>query len=470
MSVNNILCTFVMMKIKLISFLLVSVLVFSCKQDKEPVAVVQFQIDKENKVLFRCENVTSPKLVFDWLINDSLSIKDSTTIDITKYINDGHRTEAAYKYAVDGKLQIGISAFSNGVKVCDTLLDIRIPDINPIFLSKPIKLVKGNLCPFVTNVQSANNLNYIRGWLYDHEYRLDSTQMSNMSFALYHFSMPTKLIYKLDKSRKVPVCKTLPNDPITIESDIKADSYYFVLASNDEELKSAIRDIIKNNIPSNIEKQGQTFTGKWLKYTDNNISTVFMVGINNDWSENVQPVGVLAIDDCAPSIFARKSRSFGFGRIGHYYSNLKIESCFNTHNLKFNLTKYNYSIKDNFESDINSSASVTYDSFEGNDYSGYDIPFNLSISGDVQYLTIDNRKFSAAQIKSKPDVRIHFRKLHIGNNKIRITASDKWGNVSTQILSIPITYSRSDNTYSDNYDDLEDRISDLEGRIDGLEN
>ena len=134
----------------------------SCSQVVEPVKKVQLQIDKDNKILIRCEGVKSVRLAFDWLINDSISAKDSTTINLTKYINDGHRTEASYRYAVNnGKLQIKISAFSSGEKICDTLLSLTIPSINSDLMSKSIKLIKGGLCPFVTNVQSPNNKNYI---------------------------------------------------------------------------------------------------------------------------------------------------------------------------------------------------------------------------------------------------------------------------------------------------------------------
>ena len=464
--------SFTSMKLKFLAFAIIIIFFQSCTQVQEPRKVVYFQIDKENNIFIRCEGLKSVKLIFDWLAYDSISVKDSTVIKLKKYINDGHRTEAAYRYAVNGKLQLKVSAFSLGEKICDTLLNLSIPEINPNLTSKTIKLIKGGLCPFITNVPSPNNINYIRGWLYDNNYRLDSIKLAKMSYALYHFSMPEKLIYKLNKTYKVPVYKSYPQDIISVESNMKADKYFLISASNTDELQYAIREIVKNNTPSNINKTGKTISGHYIKYSNDIISTIFLVGINDDWSDDVLPIGLFAIDNNGPSIYARNSNyrdrirsGFNYGySVGTGYS-----SDNNICHFQYNMGKYGYSINDKFESDIYSTVSIVKGYFEGDDYYGYDIPFSISLYGDVKYITIDNHKFTTSQIEKKSDVRIHFRKLHVGENKIRITAADKFGNISSSTLSLSVVYSRNYNSNNNDYDDLESRLDDIESRLDDLD-
>ena len=122
-------------------------------------------------------------------------------------------------------------------------------------------------------------------------------------------------------------------------------------------------------------------------------------------------------------------------------------------------------------SGLTSSVSVSYGNFDGNDYFGYNIPFYISINGDVKSVTIGSHKLDAHSIKNGECIRLHMKKLHIGDNSLPLSAIDSRGNMSTSSLSIPIVSIRNNSSYHDNddYDDLEDRISDLESRMEDLE-
>jgi hypothetical protein len=121
-------------------------------------------------------------------------------------------------------------------------------------------------------------------------------------------------------------------------------------------------------------------------------------------------------------------------------------------------------------SSITSSVSVSYGSFEGNDYFGYNIPFYVSVYGDVQSLTIGSHRLNGSSIKNGECIRLHIRGLHTGDNSLPLTAVDSRGNKSTSSLSIPLVTIQNNQSYQDDdYDDLEDRISDLESRLDDLD-
>ena len=95
----------------------------------------------------------------------------------------------------------------------------------------------------------------------------------------------------------------------------------------------------------------------------------------------------------------------------------------------------------------------------------------ISINGDVKSVTIGSHKLDVHSIKNGECIRLHMKKLHIGDNSLPLSAIDSRGNMSTSSLSIPIVSIRNNSSYheNDDYDDLEDRISDLESRMEDLE-
>ena len=119
---------------------------------------------------------------------------------------------------------------------------------------------------------------------------------------------------------------------------------------------------------------------------------------------------------------------------------------------------------------IESSVSISTGHFQGDDYFGYTIPFNISITGDVKSITIGKHKLSAKSVYPHGCVKLKFRNLNIGRNYIPITATDSRGNTSSENYLISLQYIRNNNSYDENdYDDLEGRISDLEDKINDLE-
>ena len=200
-------------------------------------------------------------------------------------------------------------------------------------------------------------------------------------------------------------------------------------------------------------------------------NVLFLVGINKNWKYEALPVGIIVVDDIAPEIRARghmPTRYRGLFNSYYDYGNGSSLSWSKT----ITLPSQNMVINiPNISASISSYVSVSYGNFEGNDYFGYNIPFYVSISGDVQSLTIGSHRLNGSSIKNDECIRLHIRGLHTGDNSLPLTAVDSRGNKSTSSLSIPLVTIRNNQSYHDDedYDDLEDRISDLESRLDDLD-
>jgi hypothetical protein len=78
--------------------------------------------------------------------------------------------------------------------------------------------------------------------------------------------------------------------------------------------------------------------------------------------------------------------------------------------------------------------SVSYGNIEGNFYFGYNIPFYLSVNGDVKSITIGPHKLDAHTIKKGECIRLNIKNLHIGDNSLPLSAVDSRGNISQSTI------------------------------------
>lgn len=458
----------------LLLFILTFVIV-SCQSVLEPEKEVLFTIEENNNLHVDYTGKDTLKLTLDWLTTDSIMAKDSSVIKLSKFINDGHRTEAAYRYAKDSELNVIVSAYNKGVFLKDSIIALNIPEINPDLLSEYAILYNGTLCPYITNIPNPNNKAYIRGWLYDNEHRLDSVQFDVMSDVLFRFAMPNQLIYKLDKSVKIPVFTKFPSETFTVESNLKADNYYFVAVQSEEGLKRSVKDIIQKEKKSNLIVSDTIFRGKCLDYREEyggNLISIFLLGINEDWSDRAIPVGVFALDEEGPyiSTYSLSPSSLRPLHNGSLVDIIGDDSFDRPGTLAFNTKKYGYTISDKYRVDTYGDVKVSYGNFQGNDYFGYDIPFNIRIRGDVKEVSIGNHKLKREQLLNNSSITLHFKRLNYGNNNFKVTAVDNRGNSETGSININVQpVRRSNNSYDDDYDDLDSRISDIESRLDELD-
>ena len=395
-----------------------------------------------------------------------IPIKDIVSLSITGTIKKLNQIEVAYKLAThDNTFDVTVRIS----RTTDTTFQYRFNtfDIKPINVAE---VVSGPCCGFYDVNNKRDYHGKIRQWIFKNDISPDSSVIEAANSILRQFNYSGKNEYSA-LSNSVPVVKSLSGLKFRFNAQLEGDFFYLYAYSccSGKSIKSFVESKITKGLSDAHHSVRDEFACSNSGGSGPNV--LFLVGIDKNWKYEALPVGMIVVDDIAPKISARghmPTRYRGLYNSYYDYGNGSSLSWSKTitlprHNMVINIPDISAS--------ISSSVSVSYGSFEGNDYFGYNIPFYVSVYGDVQSLTIGSHRLNGSSIKNDECIRLHIRGLHTGDNSLPLTAVDSRGNKSTSSLSIPLVTIRNNPSYhdDDDYDDLEDRISDLESRLDDLD-
>ena len=393
------------------------------------------------------------------IYNSVIPIKDTVSLSITGTIKKLNQIEVAYKLAThDNTFDVTVRTS----RTTDTTFQYRFNtfDIKPINVAE---VVSGPCCGFYDVNNKRDYHGKIRQWIFKNDISPDSSVIEAANSILRQFNYSGKNEYSA-LSNSVPVVKSLSGLKFRFNAQLEGDFFYLYAysCSSGKPIKSFVESKITRGLSDAHHSVRDEFACSNSSGSGPNV--LFLVGIDKNWKYEALPVGIIVVDDIAPEIKARghmPTRYRGLYNSYFDYGNGSSLSWSKTITLPRQNTVINIP---------NISASIS-GNFEGNDYFGYNIPFYVSISGDVQSLTIGSHRLNGSSIKNGECIRLHIRGLHTGDNSLPLTAVDSRGNKSTSSLSIPLVTIRNNSSYHDDedYDDLEDRISDLESRLDDLD-
>lgn len=392
-----------------------------------------------------------------------IPIKDTVSLSITGTIKKLNQIEVAYKLAThDNTFDVTVRTS----RTSDTIFHYRYNtfDIKPINVAE---VVSGPCRGFYDVNNRRDYHGKIRQWIFNNNLSPDSSVIEAVNSILRQFNYSGKNEYSA-LNNSIPIVNSLSGLKFRFKAQLEGDYFYLYAysCSSGKPIKSFVESKITKGLSDAHHSIGDEFACSNNGSSGPNV--LFLVGIDKNWKYEALPVGIILVDDIAPEISARGYIPTRYR--GSYYiyggeSSLSWSKA-------ITLPRQNMVINiPNISASISSYVSVSYGHFEGNDYFGYNIPFYVAISGDVQSLTIGSHRLNGSSIKNDECIRLHIRGLHTGDNSLPLTAVDSRGNKSTSSLSIPLVTIRNNPSYhnDDDYDDLEDRISDLESRLDDLD-
>lgn len=402
-------------------------------------------------------------LSIDGVYNDSLKIKDTLNItlkDIFNYVND---MDIAYMLSTkDNKLTINLKT----TRTNDTTFVFNYDsiDVSPIQIAN----VTGKCMGFIDVNYDKDYTNDIRLWLYKNKITPNTDIIGKMNSLLRQFNYSGNKEYAIKNSIDIPIINSLQGCTYKINANVKGQ-YFYLFASN---CANTINPFIEEKISNGLKDAYKSSSGSFVCQQEGDIgpNVLYLIGIDENWNSYILPIGVVFVDNEAPWVTSRgyvpdsRYLPIGGGNWGLLSNGEPKEKpwpsqiYFKRHNILVNLPDPPQTLK--------STVSISYGSFHGNDYFGYDIPFYINANGDVKTIIIGNHKIPYDRIKENNCITLHLKKLHIGDNSLPIYAIDKRGNVGKSTLNISIESSRPNMSYDE---DIEDRINDLEDRISNLE-
>ena len=393
-----------------------------------------------------------------------LPIKDTINISVREALNSLNQIEVAYQLATQD-YQFDINVHTTRTNDTTFIYKYKPFDIKPINVAQ----VMSGQCRGLYDVNHKRDYHgKIRQWIFKKDLTPDSSIIERTNSILRQFNYSGKNEYSAI-NEATPIVTSLSG--MTFKFNAQLEGEYFYLYAYPSQSGTPIKSFVESKITKGLvdahKSVNEVFSCSNSGGSGPNV--IFLIGIDKNWKYVALPVGIVVIDDIAPHINAIGYAPTRYrGLLG--YSNYNNSSSpswpryvtLKSQNMQINIPDI---------SGLTSSVSISYGNFEGNDYFGYNIPFYISVDGDVKSITIGSHKLDALSIKSGECIRLHMKKLHIGDNSLPLSAIDSRGNIATSSLSIPVVSLRNNTSYHDNddYDDLEDRISDLESRMDDLE-
>ena len=392
-----------------------------------------------------------------------LPIKDTTNISVMEVLKTLNHIEVAYQLATQD-YQLDISIHTTRTNDTTFIYKYKTFDIEPINVAQ---VVSGQCCGLYDVNYGRDYHGKIRQWIFKSNLTPDSAIIERTNSILRQFNCSGKNEYSVI-NEAIPVVTKLSG--INYKFKVQLEGEYFYLYAYSCQSGTPINTFIESKIMNGLIDAHKS-VNDFFSCSNSGGSgpnVLFLIGIDENWKYVALPVGIVVIDDLAPQINAIGHIPTLFRKVYGYgnYSNSDSSSWPKYVTLK----RQNIQINIPEVSDLSSFVSVSYGDFEGDDYYGFNIPFYVSVNGDVGYITIGPHKLDAHSIKNGECIRLHMKKLHVGDNSIPLSAIDSRGNKATCSLSIPIVTKRNNSSYYDNddYDDLEGRISDLESRLDDL--
>lgn len=416
------------MENKILCFLIL-LLCLSCNGNKLNKANNQFQ----DRIYVSCscdsiilDNVVNPTQVefkfFDTdILRETISqSKKICVIDLLKNVKNPK--EFALKL-IDNKLVVPLQIVIGGT--IDTTL----------FYSYTIKglknnssTIKGNCATLVSKANNPKNEVNLRRWLYKQNKYLPDSAFVQFVRIVNDLSEADKNVYITND--KIPVLKNFFKTNYYVNTKIKADKYVLFAASSQQELDDFIEDIIANNFDLTTESVSIPMRC-YRKLDSDGYKCIFLIAINKDWTTQIVPLGLVAIDNEAPmelfSVGNGASNLFSFSvekEIPSFLSFIDIDNTI-------------VCLPDNCEP-IDGYCSVSIADCDGNEIA-CNVSFDIYFSGDISKVVI-HRIGDLAEWNSKKNFTFNLEnekspfqtniKMHLcdGDNFIPITIYDKHGN------------------------------------------
>lgn len=305
------------------------------------------------------------------------------------------------------------------------------------------RLISGKAAPLVKEEDLIPGIEQIRSWLYDNDRFMEDAEIELM------YSIYEDLVYKntnnycLKNESDVPKIRDFSNFYYRIDTNMMADYYYLFATDNSKDLETFIRDVVCDNFQGALTNSGGSFRCYRAK-GKGGLLTIFLIGIDKEWNNQIIPIGMACIDNLPPSISteneSEREKSWTETVANAVVSGTRTYSSGSSYNKpvekKKDKKKLNNSTKDfslrgfNIKgvNNINTREQITV---RGVEFGGNWAKFVISFDSNVKSITFEHantkRKVNLSD-KESPYTFDCNLPLKVGDNYIEITAEDKFGN------------------------------------------
>lgn len=315
------------------------------------------------------------------------------------------------------------------IKVDEDVDTIVFASIEPLEIQERTSSIIGNCAKLISSESNPEQDVNIKKWLFRQDKQLGQYQINQMKGILAKINSNGYKDYVSNGT--IPVMKSFAGLSYNVKSDMQADHYILYATSSDKEIKDFVEETVANDFELTKKSLGGSMNC-YRKINSDGYKCITLVGINDDWTYQVEPLGLVAIDNTPPSL------------------NHDTPHALNSIVLKGNKRV----IFPNNKPQIDGQAHVAVSNWDGNGVE-CNVSFLVTFAGDAKSITVvRNRRLcypgehrvenKVVNLSEKDSPYLFTYTLHFegGNNIIPIIVEDYHGNKTEYTINVPAKFTR----------------------------
>ena len=308
------------------------------------------------------------------------------------------------------------------------------------------KITAGAAARLSTEANSVERTDVIK-WLYSSGNKLDDGSIAKMVATINSMSAENNT-YWVNDGVAIPVIKSFAGQKYSVNTNISADYFYLFATDSAEDVEDFIAEVVSQDFTN--AKKTPNAMDCFRPKDKGGYLTIFLIGLNKDWTREVIPVGLVGVDAISPYVSSDNNN----------LDNLLLSrraTATDSNNMVFNLKSQRVVIKIK-KSDSKESLTGTLNISTG-EFRGDNANFIFRFGGDIESVSIKReihhdyqRYFMRPETKtiklSDKNSPYHFTytvDLGIGDNYIPIKVTDKRGNTTDYTYHIKMVQGENNN-------------------------
>lgn len=202
------------------------------------------------------------------------------------------------------KREIALSAVKNFNKIpinikigesVDTLVSYTIEPYNE---EETLFSISGQCAPLVSEFSSTTRSVEHKRWLFRKKAYLEDEQVEVFTGLVNQLSRSNSTEYVTNST--IPVLHNLADIKYNVHTNMDGEHFVLFAAKSSKEIDEFVEEVVAND----FELCSENSSGTMSCYRDinsNGYMCISLIAIKNDWSYNIQPLGLIAIDNMAPN-------------------------------------------------------------------------------------------------------------------------------------------------------------------------
>lgn len=309
------------------------------------------------------------------------------------------------------------------IRIDDSVDTTLIVNVDTLKRLEPLSSITGKCANLVISSNTKNQLNSLKKWLYNNRINVSEKRLNKMYDVVNWLKYADYIEYITLED--VPIITNLENEKYKVKSIMDADYYILFAHYNDTDIDEFIGDIITNDFSLVSKSLKNPMTCHFIEVKNMNYLCISLLGINKDWSYQIEPLGLVFVDKAKPIINGISLLQY-------------TDYC-------LIINKNNAVVRLPIEDNLLPYGNIK---IETQDFVGNNAQFKISWEGDVKEVTVireiknnwiyltKGRKTINLLDKESPYYFSYELDLSIGDNYVPIEVKDIAGNISIYNLHI----------------------------------